>query len=146
MLLSEHPRLDAPAPPPSFQSLVPGISIALDECGTDMDNVLTEGSNPPQDNPLYWVAAGSYFAYLWSKVGVDASVSSINVRLLSTLTPQVVVMGDAVSVVAQVWRRVGRRRDSLFPAPLPTAISLAESIHGRPRPGEACEFFTTCNF
>ena len=49
------------------QSLVPGMAIALDESGTDMDNVLGAGS-PPTDNPFYWVAGGGYFAYLWSQV------------------------------------------------------------------------------
>lgn len=41
--------------------------IALDESGTDMDGVLN-GAAPPADNPLYWVAGGGYFAYLWSQV------------------------------------------------------------------------------
>ena len=53
---------------PPLQSLVPGLPIALDESGTDMDNVLGGGA-PPSDNPLYWVAGGGYFAYLWSQVG-----------------------------------------------------------------------------
>ena len=64
-----------------IQSFVPGIPIALDESGTDMDNVLNGGLSPPADNPLYWVAGGGYFAYLWSKAAL---------------------LGSAVSVVAQV--------------------------------------------
>ena len=55
-----------PSPHTPLQSLVPGLPIALDESGTDMDNVLGGGA-PPSDNPLYWVAGGGYFAYLWSQ-------------------------------------------------------------------------------
>jgi hypothetical protein len=63
-----------------LQSFVPGINIALDESGTDMDGVLTGGVAPPADNPRYWVAGGGYFAYLWSRA---------------------LALGDTVAVVAQ---------------------------------------------
>ena len=48
------------------QSLVPGMGITLDESGVDMDGVLEPGS-APQDSPRFWVAGGSYWAYLWAK-------------------------------------------------------------------------------
>lgn len=47
--------------------LSPGTRTLLDECGTDMDNVLG-GLDPPYNNPRYWVASGGYFAYLFGRV------------------------------------------------------------------------------
>lgn len=48
-------------------SAAPAVRIALDEEGVDMDNVLAGGVAPPGDNPRFWVAGGSYWAYLWAK-------------------------------------------------------------------------------
>jgi len=46
-----------------IKQLSPHTRTWLDECGTDMDQVLS-GGNPPDNNPRYWVASGAYFAYL----------------------------------------------------------------------------------
>eukprot|EP00756_Hemistasia_phaeocysticola_P048379 Hpha_TRINITY_DN22808_c0_g1::TRINITY_DN22808_c0_g1_i1::g.84300::m.84300 len=47
--------------------LSPRTRIVLDETGTDMDNVLPDRTRP-LSQPLYWVASGGYFAYMWSMV------------------------------------------------------------------------------
>jgi hypothetical protein len=48
-------------------ALSPNTRTFLDECGLDMDQVLSAGS-PPDNSPRYWVVSGSYFAYLFARV------------------------------------------------------------------------------
>ena len=47
--------------------LSPNTVTYLDETGTDMDGVLGPGS-PPDNNPRYWVAAASYWAYMYARL------------------------------------------------------------------------------
>ena len=55
----------------------PHTLTALDETGTDMDNVLGAGA-PPGNAPRYWVAAAGYWAYLFGRL----AASSPTVRVL----------------------------------------------------------------
>lgn len=48
-----------------LSTLAPNVRIALDESGVDMSQVLSGGA-PPDDNPPFWVAGGSYWTYLWA--------------------------------------------------------------------------------
>ena len=51
------------------RSDVPDTVTMLDECGTDMDQVLSSPSvPPPHDNIYYWVASGGYYAYLFGSI------------------------------------------------------------------------------
>lgn len=55
--------------------LSPSTRTLLDECGTDMDGVLTPGLAPPANNPAYWVASGSYFVYLYTRISAIPGTS-----------------------------------------------------------------------
>jgi hypothetical protein len=50
----------------------PNTRTYLDETGTDMDGVLGVGS-PPDNNPRYWVAAASYWAYMYARCANESS-------------------------------------------------------------------------
>ena len=56
-----------------IESLSPNTRTYLDETGTDMDGVLTAGLTPPDNAPRYWVAAASYFAYIFARVSNESS-------------------------------------------------------------------------
>ena len=58
-------------------ALSPATLTALDETGTDMDNVLDAGA-PPGNAPRYWVAAAGYWAYLFGRL----AATSPTVRVL----------------------------------------------------------------
>lgn len=65
-------------------ALAPGVRTFLDECGTDMDGVLSPGG-PPGDNPLYWVASGSSFIYLYARaaaLGASGGIMSVGMSQL----------------------------------------------------------------
>lgn len=49
------------------KSLSPTTKTMLDECGTTETKVLVDRSNP-QSGPLYWLASGTSFVYLYLKV------------------------------------------------------------------------------
>jgi len=53
-------------------TLSPNTRTVLDETGADMDGVLGEGP-PPDNNPRYWVAAASYWAYMYMRSANDSS-------------------------------------------------------------------------
>ena len=53
-----------------IQTHSPSTETFLDECGTDMDQVLNLLLSPPLNNVDYWVASGSYFAYLFAQVSL----------------------------------------------------------------------------
>jgi hypothetical protein len=62
--------------------LSPSTVIYLDETGTDMDGVLGPGS-PPDNNPRYWVAAASYWAYMYAKCANEStSVAAVGASQL----------------------------------------------------------------
>ena len=53
-------------------ALSPSTRTVLDETGSDMDGVLGPGS-PPGNNPRYWVAAASYWAYMYMRSANESS-------------------------------------------------------------------------
>ena len=62
-----------------INKLSPTTQTMLDETGTDMDNVLDRSKSPPDDNPYYWVASGSYFAYMYARA---ATLCNTTVRVV----------------------------------------------------------------
>ena len=65
--IEEVKRVDA-----VIKALSPTTRTMLDETGADMDGVLGAGP-PPSNNPRYWVAAASYWAYMFSKAANESS-------------------------------------------------------------------------
>jgi hypothetical protein len=73
-----------------LRRMSPQTETMLDECGTDMDNVLNASLPPPYDNVMYWVASGAYFAYLYGSVArmVNATVRVVGQSQLVDSYPQ----------------------------------------------------------
>jgi hypothetical protein len=59
-----------------IQALSPLTRTALDETGTDMDNVLGPGP-PPGNSPRYWVASAAYFAYIFARLPLVSSTVAV---------------------------------------------------------------------
>jgi hypothetical protein len=55
-----------------IRELSPSTFTYLDETGADMDNVLDRDLSPPDNAPRYWVAAASYFAYVFARVANES--------------------------------------------------------------------------
>jgi hypothetical protein len=71
-----------------------------------MDNVLNATLPPPADNPVYWVASGSYFAYLFAKIAVaNTTVKTVGQSQLMDVCTNICYSIDYV-----FSRRQGRSR------------------------------------
>ena len=106
----------------------PDTRTYLDETGTDMDGVLGAGA-PPGNNPRYWVAAASYWAYMFVRaVNESSTVAQVGASQLMDAPgqePSVTLLDWASGLgTARFWI-VKMIREAIIADDVLTAASVA---------------------